>query len=135
LTEDVALATGETVGGCIVRRLSASKVSERYVFLNILLKICILLTLSGRMAGLPPTHWIRLPRTPSSLAFNTSRDGASTASLGSCAQHPLKVPPEIGQPHSQCKRYSFAFLQLIFSGRKKKHQVKMSVFFVVSLTP
>jgi len=39
----------------------------------------------------PPTtgrdtfHQLRLPRAPSNLAFITSRDGASTASLGSSA--------------------------------------------------
>ena len=32
-------------------------------------------------------YWTRLPRAPSNLALNTSRDGASTPSLGSLFQH------------------------------------------------
>jgi len=31
------------------------------------------------------THQLRLPRDPYKSALNTSRDGISTASLGSCA--------------------------------------------------
>ena len=36
--------------------------------------------------GLISTHQLRLPRTSSNLTFNNSRDGASTASLGSPCQ-------------------------------------------------
>ena len=32
-------------------------------------------------------HWTRFPRAPSSLALNTSRDNAFTASLGNPFQH------------------------------------------------
>ena len=46
------------------------------------------------------SHWIRLPWAPSHLALNTSRDGASTASLDGehgdaflCWPQPLYVPP------------------------------------------
>jgi len=35
--------------------------------------------------GKDNTYQLRLPRAKSSLALNTSRDGAPTASLGSCA--------------------------------------------------
>ena len=35
------------------------------------------------------THQLRLPRAPSNLALTTSRDGAHTASLGSCASTSL----------------------------------------------
>ena len=49
----------------------------------------------------PPAS--RLPRAPSNLALNTSRDGASTASLGSLfnTHHSLgkELPPDI-QPKS-----------------------------------
>ena len=48
--------------------------------------------LVGReLKALPPamgraaSHQLRLPRAPSNLALSTSMDGASTASLGSCA--------------------------------------------------
>ena len=36
--------------------------------------------------GRAATQQLRLPRAPSSLALNASRDGAPTASLGSCAR-------------------------------------------------
>jgi len=35
--------------------------------------------------GRAATHQLRLPRAPSILALNTSRNGAPTAALGSCA--------------------------------------------------
>ena len=38
--------------------------------------------------GRAATHQLRLPRAPSSLALNTSRNGAFTASLGSSASAP-----------------------------------------------
>ena len=45
------------------------------------------------------THWIGLPRAQSNLAWNTSRDGISTVSLGSSASASLKeFPPDT---HSQ----------------------------------
>ena len=34
-------------------------------------------------------HQLRLPRAPSNLALSASRDGAPTASLGSCASASL----------------------------------------------
>ena len=40
-----------------------------------------------RVANRSVKSYTRLPRAPSNLAFNTSRDGASTASLGSLLQH------------------------------------------------
>ena len=39
----------------------------------------------GRVASYYIRQDIRLPTAPSSLALNTSRNGASTAILGSCA--------------------------------------------------
>ena len=35
-------------------------------------------------AGKAAPYQLRLPRAPSKLALNASRDGTSTASLGSC---------------------------------------------------
>ena len=42
--------------------------------------------LLGRATNLP-LYQTRLPRASSNLALNTSRDGASTTSLGSLCQH------------------------------------------------
>jgi len=36
--------------------------------------------------GLDTFHYTRLPKAPSSLAFNTSREAAPTASLGNLCQ-------------------------------------------------
>jgi len=36
--------------------------------------------------GRAATQQLRLPRAPSNLALSSSRDGAPTASLGSCAR-------------------------------------------------
>ena len=40
-------------------------------------------------AGKAAPYQLRLPRAPSNLALSASRDGASTASLGSCASASL----------------------------------------------
>jgi len=48
-------------------------------------------------ADLPTTKSDQVPRAPSNLALNISRDGAYTASLGSLCQHlttlSVKFPP------------------------------------------
>ena len=40
---------------------------------------------AGRATNLHIKYYTRLPRAPSNLALNISRDGASTTSLGSCS--------------------------------------------------
>jgi len=50
------------------------------------------------------SHQIRLPKVPSSLAFNASRDGASTASgMGQPVSVPLQMSGEAFKfPHAKC---------------------------------
>ena len=60
---------------------------------------------TGRATNLQICHWTRLPRAPSNLVLNTSRDGAPTASLDSLCQHLTalcdKLTPDI-QRTSPC---------------------------------
>jgi len=62
------------------------------------------------------THQLKLPRAPSNWAFSASRDGAPTASPGSCAS----VLPPIKKVAEESIHFSFILMQMWGRTRLKR---------------